>query len=119
MKTKQEFVAEYVDKLAGIMLTGFAQESQGTHDGKSKWIQMRLNDVRPMLEQMYGFITEEVADTGGIDDQVEYLIRQYELVGSDTQEKVLRRLRQAFKPKGDNNGKVEANGHSGKQAQNT
>lgn len=106
MKSKQDFVDAYADRLAGMLLMLFAKSENTNMDmaQRGRWMQMEVDRVRPLLREMYAFINEEIIITADgqiptLDEQVEAIIRQHQKASQDVQKRVVERLRVAFTKK--------------------
>ncbi len=77
MKTKQQFVDEYADRLAGMLLMLFAKNENSHLDmaQRGRWMQHELNRVRPFLGEMYAFIGPEPSISQHIDAVIEWYAR--------------------------------------------
>lgn len=100
MKTKQQFVDEYADRLAGMLLMLFAK-SENTHMDvaqRGRWMQMEVDRVRPLLREMYGFINEEIGQVvePHIGQYIDAVIRHHKNGTPEVKKKIVEQLRSAF-----------------------
>ena len=99
MKTKQQFVDEYADRLAGMLLMLFAKNESSHLDAaqRGRWMQMEVDRVRPLLREMYGFINEEMpAIETNLAQHLDAVIRHHKAAAPEEKKKIVEQLRAAF-----------------------
>lgn len=107
MKTKQEFTDAFADQFAGFLLSAFTQNERPDMTEKGRFMNARLKEVRPTLERMWDFIAEVQPEPikSSTEAMVEELVKIYPALNADGQTKVKERLRAAFAPAKETNGK--------------
>lgn len=102
MKTKTEFVDAYADLFAGFLLSAFTQAEKPDMTEKGRFMNMRLKEVRPLLEKMHDFISEvkpEPVKTT-IETLEAELAKQLSAMAPEAKEKCRERLRPLFNTNG-------------------
>lgn len=100
MKSKQEFADAFADEFTGFLLSAFTQNEKPDMTERGRFMNLRLKQVRPLLEKMYDFIAEIKPEPvkSSAETLVEDLLKVYPTLNAEGKEKMKERLRAAFVP---------------------
>ena len=98
MRTKDELLEKFTDQLAGFLLAGFMENDKGDMAMKARYMQNKLAKVRPLLEEMFRFITEEPppAKPLTLDEELALMIKRINSVAPERREALVDMCRKGF-----------------------